>query len=183
MQFVTNYQVTYAGVEKEMLKESQEYTGTADKAAPKHTWLSQVWNHATSSSSSKQKCTFTYELHHNKATWRLFRLLGLVSTLDLITMHSTDKVTRVSAGWLPHKMQLQRTTGSGLSMLKGSSPSDSWKSTIQLCTTGRLQNQSNISKCPISYKPFKREKEKKRQDKNKTCSYNSCMFWSPLLQK
>lgn len=80
MQFMTKYQMTYAGVEKEMFKESQVYTGIVDKATPKHSWLSQVWNHATSSCTlgSKQKCTFTYELHHNKATWRLFRLLGLV---------------------------------------------------------------------------------------------------------
>lgn len=128
---------------KRKLKESQVYTGTADKATPKHTWLSQVWNHATSSCTlgSKQKCTFTYELHHNKATWRLFRLLGLVWTLDL---HSADKVTSISAGWLPHNRQLQRTTASGLSMFKGSSHSDSWKSTI--CTTDKLQNQTGVSK-------------------------------------
>lgn len=158
MKFLTNNQMTYAGVEKEMLKESQVYTGIAGKAAPKHKWLSQVWNLATSSWNlgSKQKCTFTYELHHSEATWRLFRLLGLVSTLDLITMHSADKVTSISAGWLPHNMQLQRTTGSGLSMLKGSSHSDSWKSTPELCTTHRLQNQTSISKSLISYKPFKK---------------------------
>lgn len=71
--------MTYAGVEKEMLKESQVYTGIAGKVAPKHMWLSQVWNLATSSWNvgSKQKCTFTYELCHNKAAWRLFRLVGL----------------------------------------------------------------------------------------------------------
>lgn len=179
MQFMTNCQVTYAGVEKETLQESQVHTGTADKAAPKHTWLNQVWNHTTSSCNLgfKKKCTFTYELHHNKVTWRLFRLLGLVSTLDLITMHNADKVTSISAGWLPHKTQLQRTAGSALSVLKGSSHSDSWKSTIQLCTTHRLQNQTSISKSPTSYKPFK--KEKKKIDKNKT--YKSCIFWPPLL--
>lgn len=158
MQFLINYQVTYA-VEKEILKESQAYTGIAGKAAPKHIWLSQVWNLATSSWNlgSKQKCTFTYELHPNKGTWRLFRLLGLVSTLDLITMHSADKVMSISAGWLPHNMQLQRTAGSGLSMLKGSSHSDTWKSTIQFGTTDRLQSQTSISKSLASYKPFKKE--------------------------
>lgn len=168
MQFMRNCQVTYAGAEKEMLKESQVYTGIADKAAPNHTWLSQVWNHATSSRNlgSKQKCTFTYELHHKRTTWRLFRLLGLVSTLDLIGMHDADKVRGISARWLPHNEQLQRT-GSALSVLKGSSHSDSWKSTIQLCTTHRLQNLTSISKSPISYKPFKKKKKRKNgQEQN-----------------
>lgn len=166
MHFMTNYQVIYAGAEKEMLKESQVYTGIADKAAPKHTWLSQVLNHSTSSCNlgSKQKCTFTYELHHNKATWRLLRLLGPVSTLDLIMMHNAAKVTRISAGWLPHNMQLQRTTGSAWAMLKRSSHSNSWKFTIQLCTTHRLQSQTKYFKKSYQSQALQKRKEKNRQE-------------------
>lgn len=161
----------------------QVHTGTADKAPPKPTWLSQVWNHATSSCNlgSKQKCTFTYELCHNKATWRLFSLLGM---FQLWTSSWCTGQTRCQAfqqadcptacSSKEQQVLVYLCWREAATLRAGNPPYNTVPQTG--CKTISIFLKVLLVKSPSI-------KKRKKKDKNKTCSYNSHIFWSPVLYK